>query len=307
MAVLNNLESLPSEATKGAVSIGNFDGVHAGHRHLVEHLRDAASKVSGPSVVFTFWPSPISILAPEKAPALLTTISRRAELLTDLGVDYVVACPTNQALLDLTAEEFFQEIILNRFDCRAIVEGPNFYFGKNRGGDIRFLDRMCQYHNVDLSVVSPQSRDGELVSSSRIRTALESGDIEQANRMLVEPYRLSGKVIHGEHRGRKLGFPTANLTEIAVQIPQHGVYAGRVRMGGCQFAAAIHIGPNPTFEESMSKVEVHLIDFQDDLYDAIIDVEFLRRIRGVKKFESRDLLLQQVASDVAVARRHAGQ
>ena len=300
--LLRSIDDIPQSAKCGAMTIGNFDGVHRGHRVLIDRLLQLARTFGGPSIVFTFDPPPAAILAPQYLPPALTWMERRAEILHGLGIDVVVACPTNRELLQLEPEDFFRRILLDRFDCQAFAEGPNFHFGRNRRGDTRMLNQLCLDHGRTLAVVSAEDSDGEMISSSRIRKLILDGRLEQANRLLMEPYRLVGNVIQGEGRGRTLGFPTANLMVERVLIPAHGVYSGRAFVEKIEFRAAIHIGPNPTFGEHQSKVEIHLLDCHRDLYGRELEVELLGQIRGIQKFPSVDQLLIQLQQDIEQVR-----
>jgi len=300
--LVRGLDSVPQEACGGAIAIGNFDGIHLGHRQLVRLLIEQSQLVGGPSVVLTFDPPPIKLLRPDLLPPALTWIERRAEILFTLGIDYVVIIKTTHELLELSAEDFYQQILVDQLNVKSIIEGPNFHFGKDRRGDIELLDELCQQHGVHLTIADGQSASGHWVSSSRIRSLIDSGEIREANKLLLEPYRLHGRVIQGAARGRTIGFPTANLGEIDVLVPPHGVYAGSATIGTTNYPAAIHIGPNPTFGENATKVEVHLLDYSGDLYGSLLEVEMLDQIRGVKKFDGVDQLVTQLKIDLVKVR-----
>ncbi len=311
--LLRSLEHLPREALGGIITIGNFDGVHEGHRQLIQQLCELASQMQRPAIVFTFDPHPAQLLRPNSAPTPLTWMERRASILKELGVDYVVVCPTTLELLALTPTEFFETILVARFQAGGLVEGPNFRFGHDRQGDISLLGLLCRNADVALRVLHPTVDQDGWISSSRIRNYIEDGDIETANRWLVEPYRVRGIVAHGAARGRTLGFPTANLSEIPNLLPAHGVYAARVvsdfaaqgsaRGDAAGKLAAVNIGPNPTFHEGATKVEAHLLDFDGDLYDHSLEIELLARLRSVIGFASKEALLEQLAIDIHDVRR----
>lgn len=298
------ISHIPPSALRGAVTIGNFDGVHRGHRELINHLRKMAAEVKGPAVVLTFDPPPVQLLRPDSVPPALTWMERRTTLLKELGVDHVVVCETSKELLSLTAEAFFQRILINQLHCKAIVEGPNFRFGKDRGGDVIILAKLCSKNRVHAKIIDKQIEGKDWISSSRIRTLIGEGNIAEANQLLIAPYRIIGTVAHGAARGRQIGFPTANLEQIPVLTPPQGVYAGRAflksDMSATQncYAAAVHIGPNPTFGEHATKVEVHLLDFTGDIYDQRLEVELLDKIRDVVKFDSLDDLKNQLNKDI---------
>lgn len=302
MQLVQSVSQLPPDARRGVISIGNFDGVHVGHAQLVSQLVAAAQSKSARGVVLTFQPHPAAILRPESAPIPLTTTQRRAELLGRLGVDYVVVLDCRSGLLELTAEEFFDQIIVQSLEARAIVEGPNFYFGKNRGGNPARLAELCSDHGIELEIVRPTADSVGMVSSTRVRQLIASGDVEAANRYLTAAYRISGRVSPGDGRGRVLGFPTANLADVPVLVPAEGVYAGVTRVCGECYRAAVHIGPNPTFAGTVAKVEIHLIDFQGDLYGSALQVDLLARVREIAAFSSPAELKDQLEKDVSRVR-----
>jgi riboflavin kinase / FMN adenylyltransferase len=286
----------------GFVSIGNFDGVHRGHQEMARKLVSRAASCGAPAIVVTFDPHPVQLLRPELAPPPLTTLTHRAELLGRHGVTGLLALPTDRALLELTADEFFERVIVGRLGARGLVEGPNFFFGRHRAGNITTLRAMCQAREMSLDVISPVTVGDQWVSSSVIRSLLQTGDTTDAVNLLGHPYRLSGIVGSGAQRGRTIGFPTANLIDTATLVPGPGVHAGLCEHRGSRYPAAIHIGPNPTFGEDQLKVEIHLLDFDGDLYGQELAVDFLSRIREVRKFASVGELTSQLHQDLAEVR-----
>ena len=309
--LIHSLNDFSNELRGGAVAIGNFDGVHRGHMQLVGELVAQAQRLAAPAIVFTFDPPPMAVLFPQRTLSPpLTNMERRAELLHKLGVDVVVAYPTDLDLLRLTAEEFFQQVLLDKLGARAIVEGPNFRFGRDRIGDVEMLGRLCNASGLSLTVVAAKNDEAGMVSSTRVRELINLGRISHANLLLTQPYQIVGQVGHGEARGRTIGTPTANLTNIPVLTPPHGVYAGCVPIGDASCAAAIHIGPNPTFGDTAVKIEVHLIDWTGELYDARLECTFLERLRDVQKFDSPGELKAQIAVDIeaccSIFKKYAG-
>lgn len=303
MKLLRSLDQLSPGDVGGAVSIGNFDGVHLGHARIVERLRAWAGRLGGPAVVFTFDPHPVRLLRPEQAPPPLTWTDRKAELLGALGVDTLVAYPTDEALLQFQPEDFFQTIVRQHLQARALVEGPNFYFGRDRAGDIPMLGRLCESAEIRLEVVQPVLASGDYISSSRIRQLIREGQLGEAGKLLTQPYRIRGMVTHGAARGARIGFPTANLSAVDTLLPAPGVYAGRAFPESGESPAAIHIGPNPTFGENALKVEVHLLNFAGNLYGQPLEVDFLERLRDIRPFPDLAALVDQLTRDVAEARR----
>jgi len=305
--VLRNLDEFSDHLRGGAVTIGNFDGVHLGHARLIKRLRKMADEISGPAVVFTFDPPPAWILRPDAAGQLLIWTQRKVEILAELGADVVVIYPTDRALLEHDAGEFFEHIIRNRLGARAIVEGPNFFFGHNRTGTVEVLRQLCAETDVRLEVTPGIEVNGQMVSSSRIRRSLIEGHVDQARQMLGRPYRIRGTVVRGAGRGAKLGYPTANITRVDTLLPLDGVYAGRAWVDQVAHTAAISLGSNPTFAETILKVEAYLLDFQGDLYDSQLQIDFIARLRETKRFDSVDALVEQMALDVKATRSIVAQ
>lgn len=302
MKLLRSLDDLPAELLRGAVSIGNFDGVHRGHARIVERLIAKAREVEGPAVVFTFDPHPVRLLRPQAAPPPLTWTERKSELLAELGVDRIIAYPTDEALLGLEAEVFFRRIVCERLDARAMVEGPNFFFGCGRKGNVELLGLLCQTAGISLEIVEPLRAEGEFISSSRIRHLIQQGDVRSAGAMLTRPYRIRGLVTHGERRGEKIGFPTANIAAVDTLLPAVGVYAARAFVEQTPWPAAVNVGPSPTFGQNVLRVEAHLIGFSGTLYGQPLEVEFLDRLRDVRTFGSVEELVAQLRLDVVAAR-----
>ncbi|MDR3637729.1 MAG: riboflavin biosynthesis protein RibF [Isosphaeraceae bacterium] len=312
MITIESFAPVPAAARGGFLTIGNFDGVHRGHSHLLARLRARADAAGAPALALTFNPHPVALLRPDKAPVPLVWPEREVELLLATGADEVGVFRTGPWLLELSAREFFDRVILGQFQARGLVEGPNFAFGRDRLGDTAMLGRWCADEGLEFEVVEPTVVEGALVSSTRIRHALTEGHADEAARLLGRPHRIRGRVVHGAARGATLGFPTANLGGIDTLIPADGVYATRafVDDGSPGWPAACHIGPNATFGERNRTVEAHLIGFNGDLYGRRIELDILQRIRPTRRFEGREELLAQIGADVAETEavcRRAGQ
>ena len=301
MTLLRDLSQFPTTLRGGAVSIGNFDGVHRGHAQIMARLRAVATELGGPAVVFTFDPHPIEVLRPHVAPRPLSTTARKYDLLRELGIDAVIAYPTDRAFLDLEARQFFEQVVCERLGARAVVEGHNFRFGRGRGGDVETMQQFCAAAGLRCEIVPAVELHDEVVSSSRVRAAVAAGRLDVVRRLLTRPYRVSGTVVHGAGRGRALGFPTANVADVATLLPAEGIYAGRAAVDGATWPAAISLGPNPTFGDAGQKFEAHLIGFDGDLYDRPLAVDFLARLRDVERFDSVEALLTQMRRDVSAA------
>ncbi|MGA2619179.1 MAG: bifunctional riboflavin kinase/FAD synthetase [Thermoguttaceae bacterium] len=300
--LFRQLHDLPERFRGGVLSVGNFDGVHLGHARIVERLRAMAGSLGAPAVILTFDPHPARLLRPEEPPAPLCWPERKAELLAELGVDAVLAYPTDLAFLQLTPREFFDRIVLGGLQARGLVEGRNFFFGHNRGGTVAALAEFCAQAAIPLEVVEPELTEGRVVSSSRLRRLIAQGRIDEARPMLTRPYRIRGRVVAGQGRGNRLGYPTANLAQVDTLLPGAGIYAGRARLDSAAYPAAVSIGPNPTFGETTLKVEAFLLDYQGDLYARQIEVDFFARLRDVRRFDSAEQLVAQMARDVEQTR-----
>jgi riboflavin kinase/FMN adenylyltransferase len=307
--LFRRLDDLPERCLGGAVSIGNFDGVHLGHKRILSCLVERATQirqatqVACPAIVMTFDPHPARLLRPSQAPWPLTWTERKAQLLCTAGVDAVVAYPTDAALLTMTAQEFFEQIVVRKLKAKAMVEGPDFFFGHDRQGDIALLRQLCQSSGIALEVVQTAEFEGTVVSSSRIRALISAGQVERAGELMGRPYRIRGIVEHGEGRGNGLGYPTANVGKIELLVPGEGIYAGTVWIDGTPYATAMSVGGNPTFGENVFKVEAFVLDYDGNLYERPIEIDFLARLRDIMKFDSADQLVAQMALDVEQTRQ----
>jgi riboflavin kinase/FMN adenylyltransferase len=306
MQVLEGLEGL-RHATPGSVmSIGNFDGVHLGHRHILETgKRLRASSPNARIALVTFEPHPLTVLRPAAAPARLSPISIKRSLLESAGVDDLIILPPGRQVLDLTAEQFWA-ILRDESRPAYLIEGHDFSFGKDRVGSIDRLREWCIGTPVQLQIVEPVRvplLDLQVVpvSSSLIRYLLRHGRVRDAAICLGRPYSLQGHVVEGHRRGRTIGVPTANLDTADQLLPGDGVYAGRCQVDGRTYAAAVSIGVAPTFGDSRRQVEAHLIDFSGDLYGRTIQLELIDWTRDQFRFKGVDALKAQLGRDIAAA------
>lgn len=280
------------------LTLGNFDGVHRGHKQILMALRQLATELDAPAVAATFDPHPLSFLRPDAAPPVLTSIQERTRLLAAAGVDGVCVLPVTPELLQMSAREFFTEILLGSFQARGIVEGPNFHFGRNREGNTELLRSFCEESGVRFVEVPAVDQGHGMISSSRIRDLLVNGQLREATELLGHPLRLHGEVVAGAQRGRTLGFPTANLSGHSGLIPACGVYAGVCSVDGRTFPAAVNIGPNPTFGEQQFKIECHLAGFSGNLYGRRLATDLISEIRPIRTFTSVEELRHQITADV---------
>ena len=273
----------PAHGDGRKVAVGTFDGVHVGHREVI----------AGSDSVLTFDPHPVSVVAPQHTPRLLTTLARKAELIESLGVREMIVIPFDAEFARRSADEFIDEVIVSALGASQVAIGENFRFGHKAQGDPQLLAADERFATIVHPILE---MDGEIVSSSRIRGLVLAGDVAEARRLLGAPFQLCGEVVHGDERGRELGFPTANLVpQEALACPGHGVYAC-VADG---HPAAVSIGVRPTFETGRGElIEAYLIDFDGDLYGRPLRLDFLARLRGERYFETPQALVEQMRDDV---------
>jgi len=296
-------DTAPAGALRGAaVAMGNFDGVHRGHKVVIATARDRAKRLGEPAAVLTFEPHPRAFFKPEEPLFRLTDEATKLRLLASTGLDGVIILTFNAALASLTAEEFVGRILVERFGISGAVIGFNFHFGKDRTGSPDFLAAQGRKHGFAVDVVAPFELDGHPVSSGPIREALVAGRLDDAAALLGFPWFVSGEVIHGDKRGRELGFPTANLSLDAACGLRHGVYAVRVAHGGRRYDGVANFGRRPMFDSGAVLLEVFLFDFSGDLYGQSIDVAFIAWIREEKVFGSIDELVRGMNEDARQAR-----
>jgi riboflavin kinase/FMN adenylyltransferase len=295
---------LPPDPRGTVVTVGTFDGVHRGHWAVLQEIRLRAKETGRRSVLVTFHPHPLKIVRPDEAPLLLTTPAEKKEILAETGLDYAVFLSFNHVLAEYSPRRFVEEILMDRLGVQELVIGYDHGFGKGRSGDALTLRDIGRDLKFTVDVVSPIRAGEEPVSSSRIRAALLRGDVGEARRGLGRPYCIRGMVVRGEGRGRSLGFPTANLwvPGNGKLIPHPGVFAVRAGVKGGLLEGAIHIGPRPTFRGSPPTIELHLMDFDGDLYGEQIRVEFIQYLRDVRPFASASALVEQLKADVDAAR-----
>jgi riboflavin kinase / FMN adenylyltransferase len=296
-------DGAPDGALHGAVvAIGNFDGVHRGHRAVIAATQQRASALGKPAAVLTFEPHPRAFFRPDEPLFRLTDEAAKLRLLAAAGLDGVFVLTFDAALAGVTAGEFVSRILLGRFGIGGAVIGFNFHFGKNRAGSPEFLIAQGREHGFAVDVVAPFVLDGRPVSSGPIREALAAGRLDEATALLGFPWFVSGEVIHGDKRGRELGFPTANLRLDAACGLRHGVYAVRVAHGGRRYDGVANFGRRPMFDTGAVLLEVFLFDFAGDLYGQSIDVAFIAWIREELRFGSVDALVQAMNADAELAR-----
>jgi riboflavin kinase/FMN adenylyltransferase len=288
--------------TNPVVTIGTFDGVHLGHRKVIEQLNELARKYNGESVIFTFYPHPRLITSPEETNLrLLTTLEEKKKLFEKFGVDHLVVFPFDKEFAELSYTNFVEQILVGKMKTRCLVVGYDHRFGKDRQGGFEYLKNCAERFNFKVEKLDALSVETENVSSTKIREALQSGDIKKANHYLGYRFTLHGKVIEGNQLGRKIGFPTANIeaSDKNKIIPGYGVYAVKVVVNNSEYKGMLNIGTRPTFNNNADNrsIEVHIFDFNDDIYNRGITLVFVAKIREEQKFDGVEKLTEQLKKD----------
>lgn len=296
----------PREFDRSVVTIGNFDGVHLGHRSLLLTVLERSRALEATSVVYTFHPHPLKILNPSFCPPRLTSFEDRAALIAAEGVDALVWARFDREYAAQEPEVFARETLAGQLAAAEVWVGPDFAFGRGRRGSLDLLRRLGEDAGFALRVIEPFRLDGEVVSSTRIRQAVAEADFRAARRLLGRPYSLRGPVVHGAARGRGLGFPTANVLPREECLPMPGVYAAWAVLDGRRHAAAVNVGANPTFGGTEVSVEAFLLDYQGDLYGAELEIVFEAAVRGEIAFQNPADLIQQIHRDVDAIRARLG-
>jgi len=304
MELIRGHYSLRPEHRGCVATIGKFDGVHLGHQAVLGQVAEKAAELGLPAVVISFEPQPEEFFAPQVAPARLTRLREKLKALSRFAVGRVLCLRFNQRLASMSAEEFIETILIDGLDVRYLVVGDDFRFGHGRKGDFAMLEAVGEKHGVAVARMHSVHIDGARVSSTRVRSALAEGDLEEAQKLLGRPYRISGRVAHGDKRGRTIGFPTANIRLHHKVLPLSGVYA--VEVFGLEHEPNIgvaNIGTRPTVDGQQALLEVNLFDFDGDIYQRYIHVDFVHKLRDEKRFESLDALKAQIAADAESARQ----
>lgn len=303
MELIRGVHNLRPRHRGCVATIGNFDGVHLGHQAVLGQLAQKADELRLPAVVIIFEPQPQEFFAPDRAPPRLTRFREKLQALRRYAVDRVLCIRFDRAFSQLPAEGFIERILSDGLDVRYLVVGDDFHFGHQRRGDFAMLQAAGAKRGFPVVNMHTFGIDGERVSSTRVRDALAAGDLERAEQLLGRPYRMSGRVAHGDRRGRTIGFPTANLHLHRRSTPVQGVYAVEVfGLEGEPLPGVANVGNRPTVDGTRSLLEVHLLDFSREIYGCHVHVDFLQRIRAEKRFESFEALKQQIERDAQAAR-----
>ena len=299
MTFIRDLQSLQSFNQRSVVTIGSFDGVHLGHQAILNQVKAVAAELGLPSVVMTFEPQPQEFFSGERAPARLMRLREKVDALFEFGVDQVLCLQFNRELRNLTAAEFVRSVLVDGLGTRHLIVGDDFRFGCDRSGDFKMLSEMGETYDFAVQDTETLEVDGQRVSSTLVRQILEQGNFERASQLLGKPFTITGRVVYGQQLGRELGFPTANVQLNRYSAPLSGVYAVLVNIDGAVYQGAANVGLRPTVGDLLKPIlEVHLLDFEADLYGRRIEVEFVTNIRDEEKFTSLDKLIESIQRDV---------
>jgi riboflavin kinase / FMN adenylyltransferase len=307
MVIIDRIEKIAAPYPNAVITIGNFDGVHRGHRTLFQKVIEKAKEIGGRSVVMTFEPHPIRVLKKNGQPPLITLYEQKMELIEKSGIDVLICIHFTPEFASLTAREFVEDLLLERIGMKAIVVGEDYTFGKNRDGDISLLRSFGKQMQFEVIAVDKIQISGELpgrISSTKIRELVIEGKVDEAQKLLGRHYQIRGVVVSGRDRGGKLiGYPTANVNLLDELCPKTGIYAVRVECGGKIHNGVANIGYSPTFGDHAFTVEVHILNFSQDIYNKNIRVNFIKRIRDEIKFENISELSTEIGRDVIKAQK----
>ena len=307
MNLVEHIDKIKKPYNNAVITIGNFDGVHIGHQALFHEVIEKADAIDGTSIVMTFEPHPVRVLKQNDHPPLITLYEQKVELIESSGMDVLICIPFTLEFAAISAKEFVEDILLTRIGMKAIVVGEDYTFGKNRKGDIKLLQTYAKNHGFEVIVadwILTLNKSSDRISSTRTRKLVMAGRVTEAQKLLGRHYQIRGVVTTGRNRGgRLLGFPTANIILYDELCPKTGVYAVSVELGSKTHKGVANIGYSPTFGDQAFSVEVHILDFNENIYDRKIRVNFIQRIRDEKKFSNISELSEQIKKDIVKARK----
>ncbi|MDL1964876.1 MAG: bifunctional riboflavin kinase/FAD synthetase [Deltaproteobacteria bacterium] len=306
MIIIEDINKITTPYKNAVITIGNFDGVHLGHQELFRNLNEKAIALNGTSIAMTFEPHPIRVLKKNNNPPLITLYEQKVELIKKAGIDVLICIPFTQEFAAIPAENFVEDILVKRIGIKAIAVGEDYIFGKNREGNInllKILGNKCGFEVIVINELHISKTYSEKISSTKIRELVMAGKVAESQKLLGRHYQIRGKVEVGRDRGGKLlGFPTANISLYDELRPKIGVYAVTVECKGEKFKGVANIGYSPTFDDNIFTVEVHILDFEENIYGQKIRVNFIDRLRNEKKFSNISELSEQIKKDIIKAR-----
>ncbi len=306
MKIYKGYQEIKETFSNTVLTIGNFDGLHLGHREIIGSVIDRAKAEKGTSIVYTFRPHPQQVLSPSRPHQMINTFDEKLDLLKSLGVDVVIEEPFSREFSTISPEKFFRELLVKKISAKAIYVGYDFGFGKDREGSLEMLQKLCKQEGVECHVIAPHKISGQTCSSSKIREHILAGEIKQANALLSREFFYRGVVVKGNGRGRTIGFATANVHTESQLWVKEGVYVTRTVCRGKAYKSVTNVGRQPTFHDDMTGipivVETHIFDFNEDIYGETLEVRMVDRLRDEMKFSSVDTLVAQIRKDVAKAK-----
>ena len=305
MRVLRDVNDLPA-FRNGVLTIGTFDGVHLGHQQIIQRINSAAREIGGESILLTFHPHPRLVINPnDTSLKLLNTLEEKIALLERYGVENLIVAPFSKEFSQYTAQQYVEDFLLGKVKPKHIVIGYDHRFGHDRQGDLNLLSDLARPHGVTVEEISKQTVDDIAVSSTKVRKALQEGEVDNAASLLGHAYSVSGTVVAGKRNGRAIGYPTANVNvgNANKLIPPRGVYAVRVTLDNVLLGGMLSIGTNPTFEGQHETIEVHIFDFDKDIYGKEIAIEFVKYLRDEEKYDSVEDLVEQMREDERISRK----
>ncbi len=303
MLLITDLADIATRFESSVITLGNFDGLHLGHQELIRKVIGRAREIGASSIVVTFRPHPLKILAPDKCPPLISIYEEKIRLFEKLGIDVLVKIPFTLDFAKMSPEDFVREILCDMLGAKEIFVGYNYRFGRGREGNIATLKNLGEKFGFSVREVEQVSLGGEVISSTKIRHLLKDGEVEHAAKLLGRTYAVTGIVVRGDGRGKDLGFPTANIAPKHSIVPADGVYAVRLYVRDKFYDGIANIGIRPTFGKNTLAIEVHIFEFNEDIYGEEISLYFVGRIRKEKKFASAAELIRQIRADIETARR----
>lgn len=306
MKIIERIDNITEPIYNAVITIGNFDGVHKGHRALFQKAIKKATEIKGTSVVITFQPHPLRVLKIKNPPPQITRYEQKISLIARAGIDVLIVIPFNEAFAELSPESFVEELLVSKIGMKAIIVGQDYAFGKNRKGDINLLKTLGLKYGYDVLVadwINMSEDNAKRISSTRIRNFVQEGRVDEVKPLLGRHYQLKGQVSRGRDRGGKLlGFPTANINIYDELCPKTGVYAVTVQHDEVLYQGVANIGFSPTFDDHKFTIEIHLLDFNQNIYEKNIQVNFIQRLRSEKKFNNIEELSAQIRKDIEIAR-----
>jgi riboflavin kinase/FMN adenylyltransferase len=304
MEVIRKAKDFKRSFKNPVLTIGNFDGVHLGHQQIFRRVKEKAREIGGESIVYTFEPHPAEVLAPKLKPLLITPLEEKLRLIADQGMDITICANFSEEFAAQTPEDFVKKILYDQIKIRQLFVGHDYTFGRDRRGNIALLNEFGRKLGFNVEVVEAVRVEGWVVSSTLVRELIQKGELREAGKLLGRNYLFTGQVIHGHGRGsKKLGFPTANLKPAGALFPKPGIYAVFAIYEGKRYAGVANLGWNPTFQDQKFSIEVHILNFNQDIYGRRLQVEFVERLRDEVIFRGPEELIVQIKKDIARARK----